>query len=317
MDDAPSSGYLSGKSLTEFSRQDLSALGPTDIAELSRRAFEKRSEQPCSYSDADADAGAGSVGVDSVQQAGGPLRRPPHLVPESGNRMQQLPEGGFTKEQFELRLQEDAEKGKAPMTGTQFRQQQALGGKPEMANTSTAPPSFDEFAHANYQHLMEKEEEARKANLPHEKALLPLSEEECLRLNALKDLDRSQMPAVADKDHDGLLVKTIEHYTFADNEDSVNFYVHFDKDLFLGAAALIQESQVKVESRATSLEIRVQGVPVSAKNADCLAEWRLTLSPLFGRVEASLTSHKMRNGKISIKLFKAKSGPWKKGVKYS
>merc|ERR1712054_77940 len=114
-------------------------------------------------------------------------------------------------------------------------------------------------------------------------------------------------------DDQGRLVKTIEHYTFADGEDSVNFYIHFDKDLFPGAAGFIKDSQVKVLSKATALDIRLEDVPVSEKNASLLAEWRLSLSPLFSRVENSLTTHKVRNGKLSVKLFKSKSGPWKKG----
>ncbi|CAE7824792.1 Jmjd8, partial [Symbiodinium microadriaticum] len=139
--------------------------------------------------------------------------------------------------------------------------------------------------------------------------------EELQRLQLLQALERSQMPAVSDDS--GLLAKTIEHYTFSDSEDSVSFSVHLDKDLFDGAAEFLQGAeQVQISSKATSLEIRIQGLPVSKQTPSQLAEWKLTLSPLFARVEPILTSHKVRNGKISVKLMKSKVGPWKKGVKY-
>jgi len=287
-----------GKSLSELSSQDLgdiSCLRPTDISDLSYREFERQLRQP-----AKSDAGELMHGIGNVFDAQG-----------SDHSLQLQ---SFTREQFELQLREDAEKGKGPMTGVQFRQQQAFGVKPELANTQAgAPPTYEEFLAANYPHLLQQED--IKQRWSNDQAEVPPTQEEMLRVEALKELDRSQMPAV--QGEDGLLVKTIEHYTFADSEDCVNFYVYFDKDLFPGAADFIQASQVKVESRSTSLDIRLQDVPVNAKNAGLLAEWRLTLSPLFSRVEASLTTHKVRNGKLSIKLYKAKQGAWKKGVKYS
>jgi hypothetical protein len=264
------------KSLSELTPQEVSQLDPTRLAELSRQEFERQ-----------------------------------HKIPSS--KLEQNV-SGYTKEQYELHLREQAEKEKKPMTGAEYRQQQALGVKPEMVK---APPTYEEFLAANFPHLLQEEEEAKQKKTVRQQPDVPLTEEDILRLEALKELDRSQMPAVADKDVDGLLVKTIEHYTFADGEDNASFYVSFDKDLFPGAAAFVQETQVKIESRATSLEIRLQEVPVSEKTPTVLAEWRLTLSPLFGRVEPSMTTHKVKNGKLSIKLCKAKVGPWKKGVKYS
>lgn len=286
--EATSDGLLSGKALSDLSRQNLeqlTALGQTDIADLSRREFE-RQHALCSG----ADAGDSS------------------------------PSTGLTREQHELNLRDGLDKARSPMTGAEFRQQQALGTSPELGSQTRAP-SYEEFLAAHYPHLLQQEEnqneKRQQEQLQQQQTEVPPSEEELLRLQALQEFGRSQMPAVADKDHEGLLVKTIEHYTFADGEDHVNFYVHFDKDLFPGAAAFIHENQVNVVSRATSLDIRLQDVPVSEKNTGLLAEWRLSLSPLFSRVEYSLTSHKVRNGKLSIKLFKSKNGQWKKGVKYS
>merc|ERR1719401_2185297 len=99
-----------------------------------------------------------------------------------------------------------------------------------------------------------------------EKAEAPPSAEELLRLQALSELERSQMPAIASNKGDGHLIKTIEHYSFADGDDTVSFYVHFDKDLWEGASSFIGESQVRVESHATSLDIRLEGVPVSKQS---------------------------------------------------
>merc|ERR1712137_49983 len=127
----------------------------------------------------------------------------------------------------------------------------------------------------------------------------------------------SQMPAIILNDENARLVKTIEHYTFADGVDTVNFYVTFDKDLWNGASKFITDSQVRVESRAASLNIKLQDVPLSDSTVSQLAEWRLELAPLFSRVEATMTTYSVRNGKLSVKLYKSKSGAWKKGLKYS
>ncbi|CAK0881941.1 unnamed protein product [Prorocentrum cordatum] len=62
----------------------------------------------------------------------------------------------------------------------------------------------------------------------------------------------------------------------------------------------------EVESKASSLEIRLRDVPVSDRASESLAEWRLTLSPLFAHVEPSMTRHKVRNGRLSVKLVKTR-----------
>jgi len=200
-----------------------------------------------------------------------------------------------------------------PMDGKEWRMRQEKGIKPEIANANLQPPGMAELM-AQCQPFpkglpLERQQEQAKAEAPP-------SQDELLRQEALKDLERSQMPAVAAEDG-GRLVKTIEHYSFADAEDTATFYVHFDKDLWDGASKHIREGQVKVDSKAASLEITLQGVPVSERSLQTLADWRLTLSPLFGRVEPMMTTQKMRNGKLTVKLAKAKNVPWKKGVKYS
>merc|ERR1712194_763994 len=124
----------------------------------------------------------------------------------------------------------------------------------------------------------------------------------------------SAMPAVAVSEG-SRPVKTIEHYTFADGEDSVNFAVSFDKDLWAGAAKCIEEAQVHVDIKATSLEIRIVDVPLSADAADTLVDWRLNLAPLFSRVEPLMSKHRLRNGKLTVTLAKTRAGAWKKGVK--
>lgn len=286
-----------GKSITELSREDFEKY-QSDIAELGRKEYEAQLNSQGHIAD----------DVEEVvrRDLQGREGMPPELVPAN------LREGAsFTTEELARKIVDEREKEKGPMTSAQYRQQQARGIKPEAGNMKT-PPTYEEFLAVNFPHLLEDESKKKEERQQPEE---PLTEEERLRLEALSELDRSQMPPCADVN--GQLVKTIEHYTFADGEDNVSFYVYFDKDLWPGAAKFIQESQVKVESRATSLEIRLQDVPVSEKLTETLAEWRLSLSPLFSRVEPTLTTHKVRNGKLSIKLCKAKSGPWKKGVKYS
>mmetsp|Transcript_58291 Transcript_58291/g.102061 ORF Transcript_58291/g.102061 Transcript_58291/m.102061 type:complete len:291 (+) Transcript_58291:100-972(+) len=287
-----------GKKLTDLTNEDFQKY-QSEIAEFGRKEYEAQMREQ----------GYDATDVEEVVRE--------DLQGRTGIELESVPpelrQGAtFTTEQLQLKMVDEREKEKPPMTGAQYRHQQALGVKPEMGNCK-APPSYEEFLAANFPHLVE--DENKKKSEERQEPEEPLTEEERLRLEALKELDRSQMPAC--KDSSGQLVKTIEHYMFADGEDHASFYIYFDKDLWPGASKFIQESQVKVESRATSLEIRLQDVPVSDKITETLAEWRLNLSPLFSKVEPTLTTHKVRNGKLSIKLCKAKSGPWKKGVKYS
>merc|ERR1719433_542583 len=126
-------------------------------------------------------------------------------------------------------------------------------------------------------------------------------------------LKSSEMPAIEES---GRLVKTIEHYAFADGEDTVSFIVHFDRDLWDGAAKHVDPSRVKVNASSTSLEIQLQGVPVAPGVAlETVADWRLSLAPLFSRVEPRTVRQRLRNGKLTVSLAKAKLGSWKKGVK--
>lgn len=208
----------------------------------------------------------------------------------------------------------------APMDPKEYRLRQEKGMRPELVNANVQPPSVGELM-AEYdaqaqQRQQQQQEEAQQAEAEEAAQEAPLTQEELLRQEALKELDRSQMPAVA-ADEGGRLTKTIEHYTFADGEDTASFYVHFDKDLWDGASKYISETQISVDSRPTSLEIRLKGVPVNERSLQTLADWKLSLSPLFSRVEPLMTAHKVRNGKLSVKLAKAKNAPWKKGVKYS
>lgn len=196
-----------------------------------------------------------------------------------------------------------------PMDEAQYRKQMAAGGPTGVMRPMGEPENVQDIISQALGTL-------RAAKDDEPPPLEDLADEEdLLRQEALRDLERSQMPAVADE-ADGRLVKTIEHYTFADGDDSVNFYVSFDKDLWEGASRFVKLEGVKVTSKSTSLEIRLQDVPVGERNLETFAEWRLVLSPLFSRVEAAMTTHRLRNGKLSVKLFKAKAGPWKKGVKY-
>lgn len=194
-----------------------------------------------------------------------------------------------------------------PMHPEEYRKQEAQDGalRP-LSRTAAPPPSYEDFLAAHYQNLLPKD---TKEVVEETKA--PLSGDEMLRLQALNELSRSQMPAVGEAGH---LVKTIEHYTFSDGEDAANFYINFDKDLWDGASEWVCFNKVKVVSKATSVDIRLDAVPIGVSQPT--AEWRLNLSPLFSRIEASMTTYKVKNGKLSIKVFKSKAGEWKKGLKY-
>merc|ERR1712183_672259 len=80
-----------------------------------------------------------------------------------------------------------------------------------------------------------------------------LNEEEQMRLRVLEQLDRSQMPAV--QSEDGRVVKTIEHYTFADANDTAPFSIDFDKDVFEGAASFVSTENVEVTTRESDVTI--------------------------------------------------------------
>lgn len=245
----------------------------------------------------------------------GGLGGPQGGLPSEPFRRKVPQEPGITTEELMERFAEERDQERLkPMDANEWRTRQEKGLRPEVANANIQPPGMAELMSQCQPFPKplpgERQEGEGKAEAP------VVSQDELLRQEALKDLERSQMPAVASEEG-GRLVKTIEHYTFADSEDIATFYVYFDKDLWDGASKHISEAQVKVDSKASSLEICLQGVPVSEKSLQILADWRLTLSPLFGRVEPMMTAQKMKNGKLTVKLAKAKNTPWKKGVKYS
>lgn len=237
--------------------------------------------------------------------------------------------GTLTRGQLLEGIAKEAEEQKAckgPMEPAEYRRRQELAARPELAETPASallaepekrstPLSYEELLRRYHQPPAvpaRSEEDKVSQSQMDEFGKAPGAEMQ--RLEMLKDMARSQMPAV---DSEGLPSKTIEHYTFADGEDSVSFSINLDKDLFDGAASFLKENnQVKVSCRATSLDIRIQDVPVSLVAPETLVEWKLTLSPLYSRVEPLLTTHKVRGGKVSVRLVKSKVGPWKKGVKY-
>mmetsp|Transcript_123065 Transcript_123065/g.342756 ORF Transcript_123065/g.342756 Transcript_123065/m.342756 type:complete len:266 (+) Transcript_123065:67-864(+) len=161
----------------------------------------------------------------------------------------------------------------------------------------------------------EQAEEARRQKEEAERDALQaqLSEEERLRLEVLAELDRSQMPAVH-KD-DGVLLKTIEHYTFADSNSTATIYIDLDKDLFEGAAAHVAEANVEVTTNESDVTILLHKMPAS-KTVSALADWRLFLSPLFHSVEPDGTAWKIRKGKVSVRLQKKKPQEWRRVLKF-
>jgi len=228
---------------------------------------------------------------------------------------QQAPDAnrGLSNEELARYLAEAQQSdGKGPLTSEEYRQQQGQGGLSQRGENRA--PTYEEFLAMYYPHLLRQEQEKKQAAA--DAALAAETKAQPGDDVAQQDGERCQMPAVEDAGSDGQLCKTIEHYAFADGEESVQFYVIFDKDLWNGAAAHITESRIQVVSKATSLEIKLLSVPVSDRASDVVATWRLQLAPLFSRVEPSLTSWKVRNGKLTVKLRKSKAGAWKKGVKY-
>lgn len=161
----------------------------------------------------------------------------------------------------------------------------------------------------------EQEQERRKNQQVHLEAERQqrLAEEEHLRLQILTDLERSQMPAV--RSGDGSLQKTIEHYTFADSEDTATISIELDKDLFEGAATFVLEENVEVDSRDGEVTILLHRVP-AYKGAETMAEWRLHISPLFHSIEPDRTTWRIRKGKVSVKLKKRKAQDWRRLVKF-
>lgn len=139
-----------------------------------------------------------------------------------------------------------------------------------------------------------------------------LREEEEARLQVLREMDRSQMPAI--QSQDGALQKTIEHYTFADAEDKATIYVELDKDLFEGAADFVSDDNVEVCTKDSEVTILLHGVPASKMGANA-AEWRLRIGPLFHSVEASATTWRIRKGKLAVILRKKKKQEWRRLVK--
>lgn len=160
---------------------------------------------------------------------------------------------------------------------------------------------------------MEEEERRRKQEAEREEVQARLSEEEQLRLEVLAELDRSQMPAVHQED--GGLLKTIEHYTFADSNDAATISIELDKDLFEGAAAHVVVENIEVVTHDTEVTILLHKVPAS-KTVSTLADWRLHLSPLFHSVEPDGTTYKVRKGKVSVKLKKKKMQEWRRVLKF-
>eukprot|EP00931_Biecheleriopsis_adriatica_P122653 TRINITY_DN97660_c0_g1_i1.p1 TRINITY_DN97660_c0_g1~~TRINITY_DN97660_c0_g1_i1.p1 ORF type:complete len:303 (-),score=90.04 TRINITY_DN97660_c0_g1_i1:90-998(-) len=290
-------------------------LSPDEIAALACKEYQAKRESGLVL------PGAGGYGV----------AQPPAAVQtaDAGSLSGTVAEAALSREELLAGMAKEAEAQKAcrgPMDPAEYRQRQELSLRPEAANTPAAamldsepkrvtPFSYEELMNRYLPH--NAQEEGDKAAAAEKAAEVPPTPEQLQRLEILKAMDRSQMPAVSGDS--GSLAKTIEHYTFSDTEDFASFSVHLDKDLFEGASKFLQDpsTQVIIDSRATSLEIRLQGIPVSQHKSDVVAEWKLTLSPLFARVEASLTTHKVKGGKISVKLAKSKPGAWKKGVKYS
>jgi len=152
--------------------------------------------------------------------------------------------------------------------------------------------------------LMAEREAERQRNL---------REEEGLRLQVLQDMERSQMPAV--QDQDGLLRKSIEHYTFADAEDKATIYIELDKDLFEGAAECVTDENIEVCTKDNEITIHLHRVPAS-KTLATLADWTLHISPLFHSVEVNETTWKIRKGKVSVTLKKRKKQEWRRLVKF-
>ena len=142
-------------------------------------------------------------------------------------------EAGIAAEE-ERRRQREKE---VPMDPATWRERQEQGVRPEFANAAVssragaagpaAPRRPTRFMQQHCPELLEQqggEPEAGRAAAPE----AALGGEELQRREELASHGRSQMPAVAEGG--GRLVKTVEHYTFADGEDTVSFSLHFDKD---------------------------------------------------------------------------------------
>lgn len=142
-------------------------------------------------------------------------------------------EGPLTREELLQGMAQELEREKAnrgPMEPAEFRRRQEEAQQTDvpaaagMIEKRTTPLTYDELL-KRYPPVAE---EGSEVKVPRPTEAADPTPEELQRLQLLQALERSQMPAVSDGA--GLLAKTIEHYTFADSEDSVSFSVHLDKD---------------------------------------------------------------------------------------
>lgn len=213
---------------------------------------------------------------------------------------------------------EQQRQSKSPMEAAEYRRVQATGMRSEGLNV-------EERLAQKYPYILRPPGQSPEASAPQAAAAQTSAASKAAAAEAANldsEADESwdqpvvpQMPAIQESSS-GNLVKTIEQYTFSDSEDSVSFVVHFDRDLWDGASNYVDTSRVKVECTATSLEIRLQGLPIGPEAApEALADWRLALKPLFSRVEPRMMRQRLRKGKLTVTLMKSKVGSWKKGVK--
>eukprot|EP00435_Cladocopium_sp_Y103_P019618 s356_g4.t1 len=138
--------------------------------------------------------------------------------------------GTLTREQLLEGIAKEAEEQKAckaPMEPAEYRRRQELATRPELAETPASALLADPEKRStplSYEELLRRYHQPPAVPAGTEEDKAP--GDEMQRLEMLKDMARSQMPAVASE---GLPSKTIEHYTFADGEDSVSFSISLDK----------------------------------------------------------------------------------------
>merc|ERR1740129_415521 len=184
-------------------------------------------------------------------------------------------------------------------------------GDPEFLND---PRSVELDRFEQLEAEKQEAEKQRKRLQREAKEQAKLSEEEQLRLEVLSELDRSQMPAVHTED--GRLLKTVEHYTFADSREVATISIELEKDLFEGALALVTEDLIEVETRETDVTIHLRRLPAAKGVSSVLADWRLYLSPLYHTVDPTGTTWKIRKGKVVVRLKKRKAQEWRKVLKF-
>mmetsp|Transcript_55177 Transcript_55177/g.170877 ORF Transcript_55177/g.170877 Transcript_55177/m.170877 type:complete len:246 (+) Transcript_55177:104-841(+) len=222
-------------------------------------------------------------------------------------RRKRLPASEFSKKQVEKALESlKSIPDKDIRTGPDIQQTLYLSGVCKKCSEEREERERRERQRA-------AEERRQREEAEREAVQARLSEEEQLRLEVLAELERSQMPAV--QQEDGLLLKTIEHYTFADTMEVATISIDLDKDLFEGAAAHVTEANVEVTTRDSEVTILLHGVPAS-KTVAALADWRLHLAPLFHTVDEEGTSWKVRKGKVSVRLRKRKQQEWRRVLKF-